>query len=147
MAAYTVKGNVYIGPGVFIGEGTYIDGYHTDLGHVTILRDTWIGQQCYLHGAGGIFIHSNVGIGPGVKIFTSYHKLPACPGIPIIDQPLEFAGVTIQKGADIGVGAIILPGVSIGEYAQVGAGAVVTKDVSAGDVVVGNPARSIKNDL
>ena len=37
-----------------------------------------------------------------------------------------------------------LPGITIGENALVGAGAVVTKDVPPGAVVVGNPARVVK---
>lgn len=137
---YTVKGNVSIHPTVFIGEGTYIDGYHEGVG-VRICRGSWIGQQCYLNGAGGIDICEDVGIGPSVKIFTSFHG--AGDG-PIIHRPLQFKRVYIQRGADIGVGAIILPGVVIGEYAQVGAGSVVTKDVDARSVVAGNPARVIK---
>src|SRR5206468_5515093 len=54
-------------------------------------------------------------------------------------------GPTIRRGARIGGGAILLPGIEIGEEAFVGAGAVVTKDVPARAVVVGNPARQIRN--
>jgi acetyltransferase-like isoleucine patch superfamily enzyme len=39
---------------------------------------------------------------------------------------------------------VLLPGVEIGEEAFVGAGAVVTQDVPARAVVVGNPARVIR---
>jgi len=54
-------------------------------------------------------------------------------------------GPTIRRGARIGGGAILCPGIDIGEEAFVGAGAVVTKDVPAGAVVVGNPARKIRD--
>jgi UDP-2-acetamido-3-amino-2,3-dideoxy-glucuronate N-acetyltransferase len=54
-------------------------------------------------------------------------------------------GPTIRRGARIGGGAILLPGIEIGEEAFVGAGAVVLKDVPARAVVVGNPARQIRN--
>ena len=47
-------------------------------------------------------------------------------------------------GARVGGGAILCPGVEIGEEAFVGAGAVVTKDVPARAVVVGSPARVIR---
>jgi UDP-2-acetamido-3-amino-2,3-dideoxy-glucuronate N-acetyltransferase len=54
-------------------------------------------------------------------------------------------GPTIRRGARIGGGAVLCPGVEIGEEAFVGAGAVVIKDVAAGVVVVGNPARVLRD--
>jgi acetyltransferase-like isoleucine patch superfamily enzyme len=54
-------------------------------------------------------------------------------------------GPTIRRGARIGGGAILCPGIEVGEEAFVGAGAVVIKDVPAGAVVVGNPARRIRD--
>jgi len=54
-------------------------------------------------------------------------------------------GPTIRRGARVGGGAILLPGVEIGEEAFVGAGAVVLGDVPARAVVVGNPARQIRD--
>jgi acetyltransferase-like isoleucine patch superfamily enzyme len=54
-------------------------------------------------------------------------------------------GPTIRKHARVGGGAIICPGIEIGEEAFVGAGAVVTKDVPAGKVVVGSPARVLRD--
>jgi acetyltransferase-like isoleucine patch superfamily enzyme len=53
-------------------------------------------------------------------------------------------GPTIRRGARVGGGAVLCPGIEIGEEAFVGAGAVVTKNVPAGVVVVGNPARVIR---
>lgn len=53
-------------------------------------------------------------------------------------------GPTIRRGARVGGGAILCPGVEIGEEAFVGAGAVVTKDVPARTVVVGSPARVLR---
>jgi acetyltransferase-like isoleucine patch superfamily enzyme len=54
-------------------------------------------------------------------------------------------GPTIRRGARVGGGAILLPGVEIGEEAFVGAGAVVTKDVPPKTVVVGSPARVLRD--
>jgi acetyltransferase-like isoleucine patch superfamily enzyme len=54
-------------------------------------------------------------------------------------------GPTIRRGARIGGGAIICPGLEIGEEAFVGAGAVVTKDVPPRKLVVGNPARVLRD--
>jgi len=61
------------------------------------------------------------------------------------EQRLErIAGPTIRRGARIGGGAVLCPGVVIGEEAFVGAGAVVTRDVPDRTVVVGNPARVLR---
>ena len=53
-------------------------------------------------------------------------------------------GPTIRRGARIGGGAILCPGIEIGEEAFVGAGAVVTKDVEPRTLVVGSPARVLR---
>ena len=54
-------------------------------------------------------------------------------------------GPTIRRGARVGGGAILCPGIEVGEEAFVGAGAVVTRDVPARTVVVGNPARVLRD--
>ena len=54
-------------------------------------------------------------------------------------------GPTIRRGARVGGGAILCPAVVIGEEAFVGAGAVVTKDVPPRKVVVGSPARVLRD--
>ena len=53
-------------------------------------------------------------------------------------------GPTVRRGARIGAAAVLLPGIEVGEEAFVGAGAVVIRDVAARTVVVGNPARQIR---
>src|SRR5213078_1760768 len=53
-------------------------------------------------------------------------------------------GPTIRRGARVGGAAVLLPGIEVGEEAFVGAGAVVLSDVEPGMVVVGNPARPIR---
>jgi acetyltransferase-like isoleucine patch superfamily enzyme len=53
-------------------------------------------------------------------------------------------GPTIRRGARIGGGAVLLPGIEIGEEAFVGAGAIVIRDVPERAVVVGSPARRIR---
>lgn len=52
--------------------------------------------------------------------------------------------VTIEDGAWIGAGVIILPGVRIGKNAVIGAGSVVTKDIPANVVAVGNPCKVLR---
>ena len=53
-------------------------------------------------------------------------------------------GPTIRRGARIGGAAVLLPGIEVGEEAFVGAGAIVIRDVSPRAVVVGSPARQIR---
>jgi acetyltransferase-like isoleucine patch superfamily enzyme len=54
-------------------------------------------------------------------------------------------GPTIRRGARVGGGAILCPGIEVGEEAYVGAGAVVTKDVPPRKVVIGCPARVLRD--
>jgi acetyltransferase-like isoleucine patch superfamily enzyme len=53
-------------------------------------------------------------------------------------------GPTVRRGARIGAAAMLLPGIEVGEEAFVGAGAVVIRDVAPRAVMVGNPARQIR---
>lgn len=132
--------NIHLGNNIYVGHYTILKGYHQN--KMVIDDNTWIGQGCFFHSAGGIHISSDVGIGPGVKIITSTHELQG-PDKPIMGGQLEFKAVHIEAGCDIGVGAIILPGVHIHQGAQIGAGAVVTKDVPPHAVVVGVPANVV----
>jgi acetyltransferase-like isoleucine patch superfamily enzyme len=54
-------------------------------------------------------------------------------------------GPTIRRGARVGGGAVLCPGIEIGEDAFVGAGAVVVRDVPPRVVVVGVPARVLRD--
>ncbi|MET0339574.1 MAG: DapH/DapD/GlmU-related protein [Polyangiales bacterium] len=133
--------NVLLGANVYVGHYAILKGYYKN--RLTIGEGAWIGQQCFLHAAGGLTIGRRVGIGPGVRIITSVHA-DAPRAVPILDAPVDFAPVVIEDGADLGVGAIVMPGVTVGRGAQVGAGAVVTRDVPAYAVVAGTPARVLR---
>ena len=130
--------NVELGTNVYIGHNAIIKGYHKNT--MRIGDETWIGQQAFLHSAGGINIGARVGIGPGVRIITSSHA-EAGRDIPILHSPIDLAAVVIEDDCDLGVGAIVLPGVRIGRGAQIGAGAVVTEDVPPYAVAIGVPAK------
>lgn len=58
--------------------------------------------------------------------------------------PYIIEGITLKKHCQIGTNAMIIPGVTVGEGAVVGAFSLVTKDVPAWTVVVGNPAKVVK---
>jgi len=104
-----------------------------------------IGKDVFLDLSEPIEIGNNVTISMRTTIIT--HR-------DVGDSPLkqrqlgtEQGKVTIQKGAYIGAGAIILHGITIGECAVVGAGAVVTRNVPDGAIVVGIPARQLGSDM
>ncbi|MBN2470199.1 MAG: hypothetical protein JXN59_05680 [Anaerolineae bacterium] len=58
--------------------------------------------------------------------------------------PSAAAGITVESGAYIGAGAILMMGIRIGRCAVVAAGAVVREDVPPFTVVGGVPAKVIK---
>jgi acetyltransferase-like isoleucine patch superfamily enzyme len=117
-----------------VGDGSSI-GTHTVLeGRCRIGRRVRIHSQCFLESA---TVGDDVFIGPGVVFTDDPH--PPCPRYRDCAQ-----GVTIEDGAKIGGGAVLLPGVTVGSRALVGGGSVVSKDVPAGSVVAGNPARVLK---
>ena len=55
--------------------------------------------------------------------------------------------VSVGRGSVVGTGAVILPEIAIGKNAVVGAGAVVTRDVPDQTMVVGNPARVMRDGV
>ncbi|MDD4374246.1 MAG: acyltransferase [Bacteroidales bacterium] len=82
----------------------------------------------------GLRIGNNVFIGPNVT-FTN-DKYPRSK-----QYPEEFLKTTVQDGASIGAGSVVLCGVTIGRNAMIGAGSVVTKDIPDNELWLGNPAR------
>lgn len=133
--------NISLGENVYVGHQTILKGYHKN--QMRIGNRTWIGQQCFFHSAGGLVIEEHVGIAPCVRILTSVHD-EAPRSVPVPKSPLRFAPVHIEEGADIGVGAVILPGVRIGRGAIIGAGSVINRDVPAYAVVAGVPGRVLR---
>ncbi|MEA5618922.1 gamma carbonic anhydrase family protein [Cronbergia sp. UHCC 0137] len=73
------------------------------------------------------------------------------PGLPTILEDHVTIGhravvhsAHIERGSLIGIGAIILNGVRVGKGSIIGAGAVVTKDVPPGSLVMGVPAKVVR---
>lgn len=133
--------NISLGENIYVGHQTILRGYYRN--RLVIGDNTWIGQHCFIHSAGGVTIGRNVGIGPGVKILSSFHQEEGTD-VPILFSELSFASVTIDDDCDLGTGSIILAGVHIGRGVQVGAGAVVTHDVPDNAVVAGVPAEILR---
>jgi acetyltransferase-like isoleucine patch superfamily enzyme len=85
-----------------------------------------------------VTIEDDVFVGPNVVFTDDLHPMN-CPNYTNC-----VGGSTVRALARIGANSTILPGVTIGENSLVGAGSVVVSDVPPGTVVVGNPARVIK---
>ncbi|MEI8256004.1 MAG: acyltransferase [Deltaproteobacteria bacterium] len=133
--------NISLGTNVYVGHYAILKGYYKN--QMVVGDETWIGQQCFFHAAGGLTIGARVGIGPGVRIITSVHE-DAGRGVPVLFSPVEFAPVVIEDDADLGVGCVVLPGVTVGRGAIVGAGAVVNQSVPPYTIVAGVPARVLR---
>lgn len=136
--------NIEIGDNVYIGHDTILKGYFNS--KLIIGSNTWIGQQCFIHGAGGVIIGENVGIGPSVKIHAARHKELGID-TPILFSKLEFLQIKICDDCNVGIGAVILPGVEIGKGCKIGANAVVNKSIQEYSVAVGVPAKVIKKRI
>jgi acetyltransferase-like isoleucine patch superfamily enzyme len=159
-------------PPLIIGDGVRILAHAvvfagTRLGDGVIVGDqACVRERCELGGevviGRGVFVENDVFIGERTRVqanayVTAYSTLEEDVFIApcVITTNDNFMGrterrhelrkgPTIRRGARIGGGAVLLPGIEIGEEAFVGAGAVVLHDVPPRAVVVGNPARQIR---
>lgn len=117
----TVMGNVSLAEGSSIWYGAVVRG---DVEDIAIGEYSNVQDGAILHGDPGkpTILESYVTVGHRAVIHSAY----------------------IETGCLIGIGAIILDGVRVGAGSIVGAGSVVTKDVPAGSLVVGIPARKVR---
>ena len=126
------------------GEGCYIEPpFHANWGgkHVRLGNYVYANFNLTLVDDGNIDIGDNVMFAPNVTVITATH--PVLPALR--EKGLQFnVDVKICPNVWIGAGAIIMPGITVGENSVVGAGSVVTKDVPPNTVVVGNPARVLR---
>jgi len=157
----TIGDGVIISTGAIVFAGTVI-GARTIVGDQSCVRERCeIGEDVVI--GRGSLVENDTTVGARTKIqadayVTAYSTLEEdvfiAPCVVTTNDNFMgrterrhelMAGPTIRRGARIGGGAVLCPGIEIGEDAFVGAGAVVTKDVAARTVVIGNPARAIRN--
>jgi UDP-2-acetamido-3-amino-2,3-dideoxy-glucuronate N-acetyltransferase len=124
-----VRERARIGVESLVGRGTAVDN------DVVIGARVSIQSNCYI--TAGTMIEDDVFVGPGATL-TNDNTMGRHPKGEAPDAPV------LRRACRVGGGAVICPGVEIGEEAFVGAGATVTEDVPARTVVVGVPARKIR---
>jgi acetyltransferase-like isoleucine patch superfamily enzyme len=112
--ASTVDNDVYVGARVRVQTGVYLTAF-------TIVED-------------------DVFVGPGV-ITTNDNTMSRHSAEGGRDS---LRGATLRRACRVGGGVVLTPGVEIGEEAFVAAGAVVSCDVPARAVVMGIPARAMR---
>jgi len=96
----------------------------------------------------GANVCAGVAIGKSVIINTAAsvdHDCVLEDGVHVGPGAIVSGEVRIRERAFVGSGATVLPRIEIGHDAVVGAGAVVTTDVRPRTIVVGNPARKLRD--
>jgi acetyltransferase-like isoleucine patch superfamily enzyme len=134
---------ISIGRDVFVGADSWL---HTRgaPGLLEIGDGTRMSGHCVISAVEHVRLGRNVLLGRNVYIADHNHGTSAAD-VPVHEQELEgIEPVVVEDGAWLGQNAVILPGVTVGAGAVVGANSVVRDDVPPRTVVVGAPARVVR---
>lgn len=138
--AYRKRYNM--GDGNMVEYGVELSRQHHLSGSITIGRHVLLAKHVFIDYSGEVVIDDNVKIAAGVSMESHHRDLDAYQQGKDVNIPTK---LHICEGAYIGTHAIILDSCNyIGKFSRIGAGAVVTKDVPDYSVVVGVPAKVIK---
>ena len=124
-----VRERARIGPGSVVGRASSVD-FDARVGSRVLI-------QTGVYVTGGSIVEDDVFLGPGV-VTTNDHTMGRHP------RGERLLGPTFRRACRVGGGAVLVPGITIGEEAFVAAGALVTRDVGAREVVMGVPARVVR---
>jgi len=125
-----VRERCSIGAGSVIGRGSVIDN--------DVSVGARVRAQTNVYLTAFTVVEDDVFVGPGVVTTNDDTMARHPPGAPL-------RGATLRRACRIGGGAVLTPGVQIGEEAFVAAGALVTSDVPPRAVVMGAPARVVRD--
>jgi len=142
----SVYSNVRIGNDVVFGHNVLIRedvviGDHSKVGtNVVVDGKTKIGANVSIQTGVYICTYSTVedGVFLGPCCVLTNDKY-------VYQKPYKLLGPTVKRGASVGANALLFPGVTVGEGAVVGSQAMVNSDVPSRTVVVGIPAKKIKD--
>lgn len=124
-----IREGARIGAGSVVGRGSTVD-FDVPVGDRVLI-------QTGVYVTAGSVVEDDVFLGPGVTS-TNDNTMGRHP------RGETLRGVTFRRACRVGGGVVLLPGVEIGEEAFVAAGAVVTRDVPPRGVVMGVPARVVR---
>ena len=111
--------------------------------NITIGNHFYANHDVMLCDEGKITIGNDVKFGPKVGLYTPQHPLD--PAVRRTEAE-RVSPITIGNDVWVGGGASILPGVTLGNNVIVGAGSVVTHSFPDNVIVVGNPARILREN-
>jgi acetyltransferase-like isoleucine patch superfamily enzyme len=142
-----VFAGAHVGAGAIVGDQAYVRerarlGEHSLVGRGSVVdNDVAIGDrarvQTNVYLTAYTTVEDDVFVGPGVTTTNDDTMSRHGPGYAL-------RGATLRRACRIGGAAVLVPGVEVGEEAFVAAGAVVTADVAPRAVVMGVPARVVR---
>ena len=147
-AQAVIAAGASIGAGVFVGDQAHVRerariGTDSAVGRGSAVdNDVVIGERvriqtgCYVTAFSTV--EDDVFLGPGVFTYNDNAMGRRDKGTPL-------TGPVLRRACRIGGGARILPGIEVGEEAFVATGAVVTRDVAPRTLVMGVPARRVRD--
>jgi acetyltransferase-like isoleucine patch superfamily enzyme len=118
---------------------------------VTIGEHTKLGTNVVVDGKSSVGARVSVQTGVYICTFSTVEDSvflgPCCVFTNdkyVTQKPFKLIGPTVKKGASIGANALLFPGVTVGEGAVVGSQAMVNSDVPPRTIVVGIPAKRMR---
>jgi carbonic anhydrase/acetyltransferase-like protein (isoleucine patch superfamily) len=126
-------------------QAAFVAANATVIGKVKIAQDASIWYSAVVRGDVEAI---EIGRGSNIQDGAILHGDPGQPTIigdyVTIGHRAVVHSATIESGCLIGIGAIVLDGVRVGTGSIIGAGCVVTKDVPPHSLMVGVPAKCLR---